>query len=105
MVLDVLEARFQLRPISLSAKDLGSEPQYPFLDCDTRVLLGRIMHVYDQLETSCSFLLVEPISVLVFLSVYTLSQASEGSLVGGAHKEDFLASFAPIIAEVISALA
>jgi hypothetical protein len=70
------------------------------LDAGTRSHLERIMHFYDQLDTSYSFLLVEPVSILVFLSVYTLSRASEGALLGGAHKEDFLASFAPVIAEV-----
>jgi hypothetical protein len=98
-VFDTIEARFQTRLASLSLYDIRHDPQYQFFDDKTRNLLEQIGTCHERLPGMCTFLLVDPISVLTLLAVYTLSQASQGSLAGCSHKEDFLFSFSLPIME------
>jgi hypothetical protein len=99
IVLDAVEMRFQTRLSSLTLYDIRNDPQFCFFDADTKHLLEQIGDCHDRLPKLSTFLLVDPASILTLLAVYTLSQAAQGSLVGGSHKEDFLASFSLCIAE------
>lgn len=100
VVLNVLSTRFGMSVAHLSSKDITADPSFASMDPASRVAIMRIAEFDDGIKSVLTFAMYDPLSILVFLSVYILRCHRETKGRADFEAKCFLHSEAHIIGEV-----
>ena len=100
LVTDVLLSKFCMPVDDLSSLELTSHRSFSFMRDDDKDLICHVGACFDRMPEAPSFLLVDSVSVSVFVAIYILGEECSGTLTAGFLKDDFLGEYLSAIVEV-----